>query len=191
MAQVIMAALDQWLANLPPTLVQHLPTGLDESNQLLHKLINDDFDKQTDIGWGHFLRGCLLLHWKMCIAEYYKVRQPGDTYNSRAPMAQVIMAALDQWLANLPPTLVKHLPTGLDESNQLLHKLINDAFDKQMDIGWGHFLRGCLLLHWKMCIAEYYKVRQPGDTYKFDIMDDKDSRCNMGLLPHNMDCMKW
>jgi hypothetical protein len=22
-------------------------------------------------------------------------------------------------------------------------------------------------------------------------MDDKDSRCNMGLLPHNMDCMKW
>jgi hypothetical protein len=57
-------------------------------------------------------------------------------------MAQVIMAALDRWLVNLPPALVPRLPTGPDESNLLLHRLINKAFDKQTDIGWGHFLRG-------------------------------------------------
>jgi hypothetical protein len=51
-------------------------------------------------------------------------------------MAQVIMAALDRWLANLPPALVPCLPSGLDESNQLLHRLINKAFNKQTDIGW-------------------------------------------------------
>jgi hypothetical protein len=86
-------------------------------------------------------------------------------YYTPAPMAQVIMAALDRWFANLPPALVPRLPTGLDESNQLLHRLINKAFDKQTDIGWGHFLRGRLSLHWKKCIAEYYKHRQPGDFY--------------------------
>jgi hypothetical protein len=75
------------------------------------------------------------------------------------------MAALDQWLVNLPPALVPRLPSGLDESNQLLHRLIIKAFDKQTDIGWGHFLRGRLSLHWKKCIAEYYKHRQPGDFY--------------------------
>jgi hypothetical protein len=55
-------------------------------------------------------------------------------------MAQVIMAALDRWLANLPPALVPCLPSGPDKSNQLLHRLINKAFDKQTNIGWGHFL---------------------------------------------------
>jgi hypothetical protein len=86
-------------------------------------------------------------------------------YYTPAPMAQVIIAALDRWLVNLPPTLVPRLPTGLDESNQHLHKLIKDAFDIQTDIGWGHFLWGCLSLHWKKCIAEYYKFWQPGDSY--------------------------
>jgi hypothetical protein len=61
-------------------------------------------------------------------------------YYTPSPMAQVIMAVLDQWLATLPPALVPHLPTDPDKSNQLLHKLINNAFDKQADIGWGHFL---------------------------------------------------
>jgi hypothetical protein len=55
-------------------------------------------------------------------------------------MAQVIIEVLDQWLANLPPALVPCLPTGLDESNQLLHKLINNAFNKLTDIGCGDFL---------------------------------------------------
>jgi hypothetical protein len=31
-------------------------------------------------------------------------------YYTRTPMDQVIMAALDQWLANLPPALVPRLP---------------------------------------------------------------------------------
>jgi hypothetical protein len=86
-------------------------------------------------------------------------------YHTPAPMAQVIMSALDRWFANLQPALTPRLPTGPDEPNQHLHKLINDAFVHQNNIGWGHFLRGRVSLHWKLCIAEYYKIRQPGDTY--------------------------
>jgi hypothetical protein len=98
MAQVIMAALDKWLANLPPALVPHLPTGPDESNQLLHKLINDAFNRQTDIGWGHFLWGRLSLHWKKRIAEYCKVWQPGDTYNPTLWMMKTVDAIWDYYL---------------------------------------------------------------------------------------------
>jgi hypothetical protein len=97
-ARVIMAALDWWLANLPPALVPCLPTGRDKSNQLLHKLINDAFNRQTDIGWGHLLRGHLSLHWKKCIAECYKVRQPGDTYNPKLWMTKTVDAIWDYYL---------------------------------------------------------------------------------------------
>jgi hypothetical protein len=55
-------------------------------------------------------------------------------------MARVIMSALDQWFANLPPALLPRLPTGPDEPNQYLHNLINDAFFHQNGFGWGHFL---------------------------------------------------
>jgi hypothetical protein len=55
-------------------------------------------------------------------------------------MAQVITAALDQWLHNLSPALVPQLPSGPDEPNQHLRGLINDAFSHQTSIGWGHFL---------------------------------------------------
>ena len=86
-------------------------------------------------------------------------------YHTPAPMAKVIMSALDRWFENLPPALLPRLPTGPDKPNQYLHELINDAFIHQNGIGWGHFLRGRLLLHWKKCIAEYYKHQQPGDSY--------------------------
>jgi hypothetical protein len=76
-------------------------------------------------------------------------------YHTPAPMAQVITAALNWWLCNLSPALVPQLPSGPDESNQYLHKLINDAFAHQTSIGWVHFLWGHLSLHWKQCIAEY------------------------------------
>ena len=72
-----------------------------------------------------------------------------------ASMAKVIMTALDQWFSNLPPELVPHLPTRPDDPNQQLHHLINDAFVHQNYIGWGHFLWGCLSLHWKQCIASW------------------------------------
>jgi hypothetical protein len=53
-------------------------------------------------------------------------------------------------------------------------QLINEAFVHQNNIGWGHFVQGCLLLHWKLCIAEYYRHHQPGDTYNLaTLMDDK------------------
>jgi hypothetical protein len=99
MAQVIMTALDRWFANLQPALTPRLPTGPDEPNQHLHELINDAFVHQNNIGWGHFLRGRVSLHWKLCIAEYYKIRQPGDTYNPTLWMTKTVDAIWDYFLA--------------------------------------------------------------------------------------------
>jgi hypothetical protein len=70
-------------------------TGPYESNLLLHRLINKAFDKQTNIGWGHFLRGRLSIHWKRCIAEYYKHRQLGESYNLTLWMTKTIDAIWD------------------------------------------------------------------------------------------------
>ncbi len=81
-----------------------------------------------------------------------------------APMANVIMTALDHWFSNLPHNVVPHLPTGPNKPNCQLHWLINNAVHQNY-IGWGHFLWGCLTLQWKSCIAEYYKVCQPGDAF--------------------------
>ncbi len=86
-------------------------------------------------------------------------------YHTPAPMAQVIMAALDWWFQDLQPYLVPWLSTAPDDPNHCLHQLINDAFAHQSTIGWGHFLCGHILLHWKSCIAKYYKIRQPGEPH--------------------------
>lgn len=98
MADTIMQALDRWFSNLQPNLVPSLPTGPDEPNQHLHQLINEAFVHQNNIGWGHFLRGRLSLHWKLCIAEYYKYRQPGDTYNPNLWMTKTVDAVWDLFL---------------------------------------------------------------------------------------------
>jgi hypothetical protein len=98
MAQVITAALDQWLHNHSPTLVPRLPSGPDKSNQHLHELIKDAFAHQTSIGWGHFLLGHFSLHWKQCIAEYYKFRQPRDSYNLNLWMTKTVDAIWDYFL---------------------------------------------------------------------------------------------
>jgi hypothetical protein len=76
-------------------------------------------------------------------------------YHTPAPMANVIMSAIDRWFSSLQPALVPQLPTRPDNPNQQLQKLINDAFVHQSNIGWGHFLRARISLHWKTCIAEY------------------------------------
>ena len=86
-------------------------------------------------------------------------------YHTPAPMAQMMMTALTRWFSNLRPDLVPKLSTSPDEPNLNLHSLINDAYVHQNYIGWGHFLRGRLSLHWKRCISEYYKFRQPGDEF--------------------------
>ncbi len=93
--------------------------------------------------------------FKMHLSQYY----------TPAPMAEVILQALDHWFSNLQPNFVPRLPTGPDEPNWHLHQLINEAFVHQNNIEWGHFLWGCLLLHWKLWIAEYYRHHQQGDTY--------------------------
>ncbi len=60
-------------------------------------------------------------------------------YHTPAPMATIIMSALDRWFSSLPPDLVPCLPTGPTEPNCILHRLINKAFVHQNYIGWGHF----------------------------------------------------
>jgi hypothetical protein len=92
MAQVIMAALDRWFQDLQPSLVSRLSTVPDNPNHCLHQLINNAFAHQSAIGWGHFLCSCILLHWKSCIAEYYKIRQPGELHNPSLWMRKTVEA---------------------------------------------------------------------------------------------------
>jgi hypothetical protein len=40
----------------------------------------------------------LSLHWKQCIAEYYKFRQPGDSYNLNLWITKTIDAIWDYFL---------------------------------------------------------------------------------------------
>jgi hypothetical protein len=49
-------------------------------------------------------------------------------YYTPAPMAEVIMQAIDHWFSNLQLNLVPQLPTGHDDPNLCLHQLINEAF---------------------------------------------------------------
>jgi hypothetical protein len=92
MAQVIMAALDRWFQDLQPSLVPRLSTAPDDPNHCLHQLINDAFAHQSAIGWGHFLRGRISLHWKSCTADYYKIRQPGEPHNPSLWMRKTVEA---------------------------------------------------------------------------------------------------
>jgi hypothetical protein len=92
MAQVIMAALNQRFQDLQPSLVPRLSTAPDNPNRHLHQLINDAFAHQSTIGWGHFLHGRISLQWKSCIAEYYKIRQPGEPHNPSLWMCKTVEA---------------------------------------------------------------------------------------------------
>ena len=75
------------------------------------------------------------------------------------------MTALKHWFQDLRQDIVPLLPTNDDNPNQMLHQAINNAYIHQNYIGWGHFLRGRISKQWKLCIALYYKARQPGDKY--------------------------
>jgi hypothetical protein len=80
-------------------------------------------------------------------------------YYTPAPMASMIINVLRRWLDNRSP-IALHLPTD-DEETAELHTAINNAYDHQCRIGWGHFLRGRLTYQWRHAIALYYKERQP------------------------------
>jgi len=62
-------------------------------------LINQAYEHQNYIGWGHFLRGRLSLQWKHCIAHYYKTRQPGDAYTPTLWARKTIDQVFDLFLA--------------------------------------------------------------------------------------------
>jgi hypothetical protein len=102
MANSIVSALNRWFLHLPPGCVPWLPSGPNNLIWQLHLLINDAFVSQNYIGWGHLLRGCLSLHWKRCIAEYYKVCQPGNKFNPNLWMQKrlYIMASISNHMAH-------------------------------------------------------------------------------------------
>jgi hypothetical protein len=104
-------------------------------------------------------------YWSRPPMPQQTVQHSSYQSSNSPPMANSIVSALDRWFLHLPPDCIPWLPSGPNNPNRQLHLLINDAFVSQNYIGWGHFLRGRLSLHWKRCIAEYYKVCQPGDKF--------------------------
>jgi hypothetical protein len=99
MAKIIMHCLERWYDNRNP-IALHLPTT-DPTTAELHHLINVAYDHQTYIGWGHFLRGRISLHWKPVLAHYYKERKPGKPHSpklwARKTVDQIWQTFLDIW----------------------------------------------------------------------------------------------
>jgi hypothetical protein len=60
-------------------------------------------------------------------------------YHTPAPMATLIIECLEVWYDGKRPT-VTLLPTNDNDPNATLHRLINEAYNDQCAIGWGHFL---------------------------------------------------
>jgi hypothetical protein len=54
-------------------------------------------------------------------------------------MATLIIECLEVWYDGKRPT-VTLLPTNDNDPNATLHRLINEAYNDQCAIGWGHFL---------------------------------------------------
>jgi hypothetical protein len=111
-------------------------------------------------------------------------------YYTPVPMALVIMAALDPWLANLPPAIVPRLLTGPDKSNQLLHKLIKMLLTNRLTLDGA--------ISYKAVCHSTGKSALQSTTRSVSLEIHitwhygwQRQRWNMGLLPHNMDCMKW
>ena len=99
-----------------------------------------------------------------------------------APVAAMIAQALGRWLSNLQPSPAPSLPTGPGEPNQRLRQLASKAFAHQNNVGWGHFLRGRLSLHWKLRVAERCKRRQPGGARNPSLRAAKAAGAAWGLL---------
>jgi hypothetical protein len=85
-------------------------------------------------------------------------------YFTPAPMTSVIMSCLRKWYDGRIPVILL-LPTDDSDSNAVLHRLINTAYNQQCTIGWGHFIRGRLTHAWKAVIAHYYRDRRPGHPF--------------------------
>jgi hypothetical protein len=100
------------------------------------------------------------------------LRKHFSDYHTPAPMSAMIIASVTLWFEGRHPT-VPLLDVSPNNVNCELHQLINDAYNHQCRIGWGHFLRGRISLHWKIAIRKYYSERQPGLFYNPNLWSRK------------------
>jgi hypothetical protein len=74
------------LAVKAPSTAPHLAwtTGTNSCSTLTR------FQAQAQIGWDQFFHSCIAKAWQRPIAEYYKIRQPGESYTANQWMRSVI-----------------------------------------------------------------------------------------------------
>jgi len=91
MAAVIIDSIERWSTEQHMTRLTYHPQDFDdELNHELHSRILTAFDKQTKIGWAHFLCGQISQAWKPVIAYYYRSREPGEIYSPDLWMRKAI-----------------------------------------------------------------------------------------------------
>jgi hypothetical protein len=78
-------------------------------------------------------------------------------------MTNLICNSMNSWLSRRPVQL--HTWHGPQEP---IHAQLRRAFRAQAQIRWDQFFRGRIAKAWQRPIAEYYKIRQPGESYTAD-----------------------
>jgi hypothetical protein len=67
---------------------------------------------------------------------------------------------MNTWLSRRPV----QLPTW-HGPQEPIHAQLRRAFQAKSHIGWDQFYHGHVAKAWQRPIAEYYKIRQPGESY--------------------------
>ena len=79
MAELLLSNVQRWFRGqrpLPPTLP---PDYTDPDSKELHNLLVCAYERQTRIGWTHFLRGRLTKAWQPVLKYYYRMKGGIDT----------------------------------------------------------------------------------------------------------------
>jgi len=117
MADLIINSIEQWSADQQVSRSTYLPCNFnDKLDQELHSCILAAFDKQTKIGWAHFLCRWISQAWKSVIAHYCWSREPGKIYSPDLWMQKAIKQTCTSksWsgtieMANFMATILKSL----------------------------------------------------------------------------------
>jgi len=83
MAELIIHAIQRWFQGqrpLPPSLPDYMD---DDDSKEIQSLLVTAYERQSRIGWYHFLRGRLTFAWKPVIATYYRMKCPGDKFSPK------------------------------------------------------------------------------------------------------------
>jgi len=91
MAELIIDSIEQWSAEQQVPRPMYHPQDFDDTlDQELHSHILSAFNKQTKIGWAHFLCGWISRTWKLVIAHYYGSQEPGAIFSPDLWMRKAI-----------------------------------------------------------------------------------------------------